>query len=200
MWYLLCMSPQKPEQKTWWVPKDWGEEQALRIAQAIRRLRGNRSAQWVANRTTELGYTVSRSVIADLENGRRRYVTTGELAILAAALDTAPVALLYPPPYDEEIEMRPGETVTKLTAAQIFSGYPGDDYPAEYRRNVEPLRQARQIDGLERRQAELLRDMDRLVEDGSLRRNDPEAARQFRNQMLEWITGQLLELKVDDGG
>lgn len=133
-------------------------------------------------------------MIADLENGRRRYVTTAELIVLAAALDTAPVALLYLPPYDEEIEMRPGETVTKLTAAQIFSGYPGDDYPAEYRKNVEPLRRARWIDGLEGQQRNLLRD---LAEAGI--KTDPEFAKQLRGQ-LDWVTRQLAELKADDGG
>jgi hypothetical protein len=118
---FLRMSPQTPEPKDWWVPKDWGEEQGLRIAQAIRRLRGSRSAQWVANRTTELGHTVSRSVIADLENGRRRYVTTAELIVLAAALNTVPLALLFPSA-EEMLEILPGNEMTGAAAVGWFTG------------------------------------------------------------------------------
>lgn len=67
-----------------------------------------RSAQWLADKTGELGYQVSRTTISDLENGRRRYVTTAELVVLALALDTAPIALMYPGPYfDRKIRLAP---------------------------------------------------------------------------------------------
>jgi hypothetical protein len=61
-------------------------------------------------------------VIADLENGRRRYVTTAELTILARALNTAPVALLYPDPCATEVEMLPDYKTTGPFALQWFSG------------------------------------------------------------------------------
>src|ERR1700758_3168935 len=141
-----------------WTPKDWGEEQAHQIGQEVRRLRGKRSTQWLANRTADLDYAVSRSVIADLENGRRRYVTTAELVILARALDTAPVMLLFPPPYDDDVEIWPGKSVPKLVAVQGFSGEVGYDYSGEYFGNVQPLRRARQIDELEWRRGQLLGD------------------------------------------
>ena len=81
MWYLLRMTPQTSEPKDWWAPRGWAEEQALRVAQEVRRLRGSRSAQWLAGETKQCGHEVTRSVIADLENGRRRYVTTAELTV-----------------------------------------------------------------------------------------------------------------------
>ena len=86
-------------------------------------MRGRNSAQWLADRTKELGYEVSRSVISDLENGRRRYVTTAELVILAAALNTSPVVLIYPGPYDIHVELAPGLRVIEFDAAQWFSGF-----------------------------------------------------------------------------
>lgn len=103
-------------------PADWAEEQAHRIAGEVNRLRGARSAQWLADRTKELGHEVSRSVIADLENGRRRYVTTAELVVLAAALDTSPVTLVFPGPYNEIVDALPHLSVMQITAAQWFSG------------------------------------------------------------------------------
>lgn len=106
-----------------WEPKGWGEEQAHRVAKEVRRLRGGaRSAQWLSDRTDELGYRVSRSVIADLENGRRRYVTTAELCVLAWALRVPPVQLLYPDMPDGEVEIVPQIEKPSIEAAQWFSG------------------------------------------------------------------------------
>ena len=111
------MTPQTAGPKTWWEPRDWGEEQALRVIQEVHRLRKPHSAQWLANQTKELGHEVTRSVIADLENGRRRYVTIAELTVLAYALNTAPIALLFPPPLDEKIWALP-----RLGMTEIYGG------------------------------------------------------------------------------
>jgi len=96
----------------------------------MRRLRRTRTAQWLADRTKELGYPLTRTVISDLEVGRRRYVTVPELIVIARALDTAPVALLYPYPYidGDKIQVLPapeGEEprlLPKIDAVQWFSG------------------------------------------------------------------------------
>jgi len=111
-------------------PRNWEEEQAWRVGAEVRRLRGKRSAQWVADRTRELGCEVKRAVVSDLEVGRRRYVTVSELIILARALDTAPIALLYPYPYIKNADIQalpapPGEDsreVPKIDAVQWFTG------------------------------------------------------------------------------
>lgn len=117
------MAQEKPNWETV-PPRDWGEQQAHRVAQEIRRLRGKRTAQWVADRTKELKYPLTRAVVSDLEVGRRRYVTVPELMVLALALNTAPIALLYPEPYTEMIQVLPGTEVefTKIYAVQWFSG------------------------------------------------------------------------------
>lgn len=104
----------------------WEAEQAARIGAAVKELRGKRTGQWLADRTTELGMKMTRQTITDLENGRRRYVTTAELAVLAAALNTAPIALLYPGPYDRRIEVLPGvDWPQEIDAVQWFSGISG---------------------------------------------------------------------------
>jgi hypothetical protein len=141
-------------------PEDWSEREAYRLALKIQRLRGRRSGQWLSDRTAELGFRVSRAVISDLETGRRRYLTTAELSVIAAALDVAPVALLYPGPYDEPIEALPGVDIPKLWAVQWFSGL----FPAitdssdrdEYRQNMQQLRSARTILEWEERLSKLV--------------------------------------------
>ena len=95
--------------------------QASRVAREITRLRKSRSTQWLSDRTHELGYRVSRSMITDLENGRRRYVATHELIVLARALSTSPIDLLYGSDNGAN-EILPGESVPRLVAIQRFTG------------------------------------------------------------------------------
>jgi hypothetical protein len=152
------MIRQAPGPKDWWTPRDWGEEQALRVAKEVRRLREPRSAQWLAERTKELGYEMTRSVISDLENGRRRYVTSAELIVLAAALNTSLIALMLPPPYDEEIEMLPGVPVPKLVAVEIFCDNTNTG------KRTRALQRARQIATIKHQQRKLLTQLAELPE------------------------------------
>jgi hypothetical protein len=147
------------------MPQEWAEDQARTIAAEIRRLRGGRSAQWLADRTKALGHHVTRSVIADLENGRRKYVTTAELIVLAAALNTAPVALVFPGPYDADIQLLPkeGQLWKAIWAVEWFSGLMDgatvlsvSDDLAEYDQNLARLRLAREVWELDGRKWGLL--------------------------------------------
>jgi hypothetical protein len=168
---MLRVMPQE------WKPKDWAEEQARRVASEVNRLRGDNSTQWLSDRTQDAGYRVSRSVIADLENGRRRYVTAAELIMLAVALDTTPIALLYPgPDYMENIQVMPDMILPKIWALQWFSGLiqsisevpfaedaqfvqmPNAD---EYHKNIRGLNIARQMADLDEQRKEHLRDLGR---------------------------------------
>lgn len=90
----------------------------------MKKFRGKRSAQWLAERANEIGgLKMTRQMIADLEGGRRRYVTTAELIALAAALNVPPILLLYPgPDYGEYIDVLPGRSARKIDAVQWFSG------------------------------------------------------------------------------
>jgi transcriptional regulator with XRE-family HTH domain len=144
------------------MAKDWATDQAERVGRELKRLRGRRSGQWLSDRTAELGYRVPRTTISELENGKRKYVSTAELAILARALDSAPAALLYPPPYGDEIEVLPGQSSTSWSAAEWFSGMDGaqrvalaDDVEA-YARNLAPLRAAARISELTTRKQRLM--------------------------------------------
>ncbi|MDO2377450.1 helix-turn-helix transcriptional regulator [Rhodococcus electrodiphilus] len=105
---------------------DWHVETTRRIATEIRRLRGDRSAQWLSDRTAELGFRVSRSTISDMEVGRRSRLELVEFIALARALGVPPVTLLYPGIPDEPVEYVPGITVDSWTAIKWFAGQEAD--------------------------------------------------------------------------
>jgi transcriptional regulator with XRE-family HTH domain len=65
---------------------------------------------------------VSRATIADLENGRRAAISVAELLALAAALDVAPVLLVFPLGRQETVEALPGRDVPTWEAAMWFCG------------------------------------------------------------------------------
>jgi hypothetical protein len=106
--------------------KTWERRHAAKLGRAVQQQRGGRSAVWLEQRTAELGLKVTRQTVADLESGRRRFVTTAELLVLAAALDTTPVHLMFPDFGDEPenvVEVLPGVETTGFQATQWFSGH-----------------------------------------------------------------------------
>lgn len=68
------------------------------IAQRVKNLRQRRglSAQRLADRLAGVGIPWDRSIVANLENGRRAAVSVEEFLALAYVLDVAPVHLLVP--------------------------------------------------------------------------------------------------------
>lgn len=138
----------------------WAKELVERVGKAIKEARGGKSAAWLSDRTAELGYRISPTVIAKLDSGHRGSVlSVPELIVLAAALNTSPVVLVYPGPYQNRVEILPDRNAAELNAAEWFSGvysYLGNDGvvgapedPAEqWHANTETLRQWRYLDEL----------------------------------------------------
>jgi transcriptional regulator with XRE-family HTH domain len=108
------------------VTQQWSEEIVERVGREVRRLRGKdyakMSAAALADRTATLGHAVSRSVIADLEIGRKKSLDVAELLVLAQALQVAPVQLVYPDLPKGDVEVLPGRFVESHEALQWFSG------------------------------------------------------------------------------
>ena len=103
----------------------WASGVSRTIAAEVRRHRRARgmSGQELADRCAELGITsLPRSVIANLENGRREVVTVAEVLVLAAALDVPPAVLAFPVGYAETVEYLPGQEVSPLEAVDRFGG------------------------------------------------------------------------------
>jgi transcriptional regulator with XRE-family HTH domain len=107
-------------------PEDWAADVARVIAAEVRRYRQMRglSAQQLADRTAELGLPMQRSVLANLESGRRTTVTVAELLVLAAALSVAPVLLVFPVGQIAEAGVLPNRSVSSWSAARWLSGLP----------------------------------------------------------------------------
>ena len=108
------------DQTEW--PKGWTQSIGREVARL--RKRASLTADALSARCAEFGHPIPRSVIANLENGRREGLTLHELVVLAAALDESPLSLAYPPHEDDEqrVQYLPGDAVTTMTARARFSG------------------------------------------------------------------------------
>ena len=80
------------------------------------------STQKLADRTAELGMAIPRSVLANLESGRRETVSVAEVLVLAAALNVAPIELMCPVGFDKQTEMLPGRMMDPPDAMRWFTG------------------------------------------------------------------------------
>jgi 8-oxo-dGTP diphosphatase len=102
----------------------WQERTTRVIAGQLRRYRLKRglSAQQLSDECTRLGFPIPRSVLANLENGRRESVSTAELQVLAAALDVSPVMLLFPVGVAATVEVLPGRHENAVEALARFAG------------------------------------------------------------------------------
>ena len=159
------------------MSESWPDEITARIARAIKDLRGDRSGQWLSDRTERLGHRVSRSTISEIETGRRKSITIADLIILARALDTVPLALIYPGPYDEKISVLPDFEVPQIWGARWFAGelrtvseVPFDDgghyvriaNPKTYSENTRYLENARKAAQLYDQKTAMWRELNRL--------------------------------------
>ncbi len=79
----------------------------IAVARRMKELRQRRgwTAAELADRCAEIGMPeLNRSVIANIESHRRKYVTVDEAFTLAYALDVAPIHLLVPTTLDPDFE------------------------------------------------------------------------------------------------
>jgi transcriptional regulator with XRE-family HTH domain len=80
-------------------PETWADVINERVADAIldaRKARGFSSAQQLADETKRVDMPVSRSVLANLDSGRKRKLSVAELVAISAALGVDPGDLLTP--------------------------------------------------------------------------------------------------------
>lgn len=132
--------------------ESWGSAITLEIGRQIRRFRGKRSAQWVSDRTAEIGMRINRATISEIETGRRKMVTVAELLIFAAALDTSPAMLLYGHRLaDGHIPALPSTTTRASDALMWFSGLKAitPDGSEEYTATNEPVSLVHARDSIE---------------------------------------------------
>ncbi len=108
--------------------REWSKGWSQQIGDQVRswRAQAGLSAQDLADRTSRLGYAVSRNTVASMENGRKEQVTVQEVLVLARALQVSPIALLFPVTLGRETApvfvMPQGFDVPSLQAALWFTG------------------------------------------------------------------------------
>ena len=103
-----------------------------------RQMRGM-SAQQLADVCKRIGYEVPRSVIANIESGRRPWLSVAELLTIAQALGVSPVLLIIPLESGRVFEVRPDEYAAGWSAAQWFTGRSHVQYATDESTHVEPV-------------------------------------------------------------
>lgn len=103
---------------------DWPHELVTSIGREVQRWRKVRkvSAQKVAAETKARGFEIKRSVLANLESGRRTSVSVPELLILADVLNVPPAILLFPVGYKDAVEVFPQTAAKPYLAIGWFIG------------------------------------------------------------------------------
>ncbi|MFC8269676.1 transcriptional regulator [Streptomyces cinereoruber] len=104
---------------------EWVDRIRSNVAGEVRRRRKEKrwSAQRLADRCEELGHPIPRNVIANLESGRRANLPLVDVMVLAAALETYPICLIFPLGYVERTQELPFHSlIPTWDAMRKFTG------------------------------------------------------------------------------
>lgn len=131
----------------------WATDMAQRIGDGVRSRRNHLgiSAARLAEQTREIGYPISRSTIAKIEsNSRGAKIEVAELAVLAAALDTSPLALMWYDAPDGSALVLPGFPASAGAGYQYWTGEGFNPNDPEYSRTraLRRLLNARRAPGI----------------------------------------------------
>jgi transcriptional regulator with XRE-family HTH domain len=149
------------------------------------------SAQQLADRCAALGLpALNRATIANLENGRRSSVALAEVLVLAAALDIAPAALIFPVGHTEAVEYLPGQQAPPLDALGWFNGTGRDDDSA-----LVLLRQHQELE--QRIRGHYRRIWDTAIGEGRWHGEPDGPEAQAAREVAGELTAQLRELREE---
>lgn len=104
---------------------EWVDQVMATVAAEIHRRRKELgwSAQDLAEKCAEIGHSIPRNVIANMESGRRSNLPLVDVIVLAEALNAPPVCLLYPVGYVKDVQRLPLQNFTStLNALRWFTG------------------------------------------------------------------------------
>ncbi|MFD4553461.1 transcriptional regulator [Streptomyces sp. NPDC058469] len=104
---------------------EWEDRVKANVAGEVRRRRKEMglSAQDLADACEQLGHPIPRNVIANMESGRRASLPLVDVMVLAAALETYPVCLIFPVGYVDRTQELPfQELVPTWDALRRFTG------------------------------------------------------------------------------
>ncbi|WP_329273705.1 helix-turn-helix transcriptional regulator [Streptomyces sp. NBC_01451] len=104
---------------------EWADRVQANVAGEVRRRRKEMgwSAQDLADQCEQLGRPIPRNVIANMESGRRASLPLVDVMVLAAALETYPVCLIFPVGYVDRTQELPFQSlVPTWDALRRFTG------------------------------------------------------------------------------
>ncbi|QCX77203.1 hypothetical protein C9F11_17755 [Streptomyces sp. YIM 121038] len=104
---------------------EWMDQVMATVAGEVRRRRKELrwSAQDLADKCEAIGHPIPRNVIANMESGRRSNLPLVDVMVLAQALNTSPICLIYPVGYVEYVQRLPLQDPTPtLDALKWFTG------------------------------------------------------------------------------
>ncbi|MEV0446168.1 helix-turn-helix transcriptional regulator [Streptomyces spectabilis] len=104
---------------------EWADQVMATVAAEVRRRRKELgwSAQDLADKCEEIGHPIPRNVIANMESGRRSNLPLVDVMVLAEALNTPPICLIYPVGYVDDVQRLPLQHPTSaLDALSWFTG------------------------------------------------------------------------------
>jgi transcriptional regulator with XRE-family HTH domain len=147
----------------------WSSGWSAAIGRNIQAARGRAhlTGEQLARRTRDLGYEVTRSAIANIESGRRDTVTVQQVTVIAMALDTSPVRLLFDPTAPET-DLLPADPVSGIEASEWWSGNirylhsPLDPSDRALTTPVNDLYERRKVFQLQQALTQAVADLDRL--------------------------------------
>lgn len=116
------------------MTSDWELDLAGRVGRAVagRRTTLLLTVDGLSERTRRLGYAIPGATIGKIEaNARSGKLEIAELLVLAAALETPPVLLLFPQFPDGSEEVLPGVMAGSDAAARWISGTDGLPAPVD---------------------------------------------------------------------
>ncbi|MFJ4722972.1 helix-turn-helix domain-containing protein [Streptomyces luteogriseus] len=104
---------------------EWADRIKANVAGEVRRRRKEMgwSAQDLADQCERLGHPIPRNVIANMESGRRANLPLVDVMVLAAALETYPICLIFPVGYVERTQELPfQDLIPTWDALRRFTG------------------------------------------------------------------------------
>ncbi|WP_250402341.1 helix-turn-helix domain-containing protein [Streptomyces cellostaticus] len=104
---------------------EWVDQVMSTVAGEVRRRRKELgwSAQDLADKCAEIGHPIPRNVIANMESGRRSNLPLVDVIVLAEALNTPPICLVYPVGYVDDVQRLPLQhPTTSMDALRRFTG------------------------------------------------------------------------------
>lgn len=104
---------------------EWVDQVMATVAGEVRRRRKELgwSAQDLADRCEEIGHPIPRNVLANMESGRRSNLPLVDVMVLAEALNTPPICLIYPVGYADDVQRLPlQDSTSPMDALRWFTG------------------------------------------------------------------------------